>query len=611
MEAGVDGGSRTRGEAMLQPGEMHEVAGRSSQPHSGPSGRRRHSFLLRLMGLFLGKNKHHAKKTRNDILCERKTFAHEMQPLESAGAGARATKGEIMSSQDKAPKTGGIVRVSHKDVPLGLEVEHANFRGTGQSPTSRMLRRRAPVGVGLNTRALGPEVEIYNPGRQMNKPVFPEAREKRSEVGNAMRSALYRPALAMSTAEKSDADSVSTWPVSNVQTMMTLSRPKEGAAKKDEDEIHTAAGMVLPGSGRCCSHRMADSVQSIAIEGFKTPKSGTFKPALRTLHRSRSDIDLSEVQRALDGVDSTQLGMLAYGERNEKLNDTDMMHPVYVASERFGRPRSRSRWGRCIKRVPLLRSLVGSEGLGAGEGRASTGSQQQKAKLCMKCFRSPTTSIDCRREDAAVGKRSAIPPGASPVAPPESPSVYSHFSGNRDMPSTLVEGRMGAFPSFNQQYRSTDRNVERSLSLDAGTPRFYQALPSDAEVTPTTGQGVCEIWEDSTSMPGSSVKPCDRSYWLPPVFKSDQEYASRQLGFHQDRGVCQDGVASMTESTRSWRAGGNLAAPSKVSVDESAWDECSIPGFDVRNVQWVEPDGSMRRSISFSDFGIESRSSFT
>lgn len=55
------------------------------QPHPGPYGGRRPSFLLKLMDLIQGKNKLRTKRTCNNNLREGETFDREMKPLRNAG----------------------------------------------------------------------------------------------------------------------------------------------------------------------------------------------------------------------------------------------------------------------------------------------------------------------------------------------------------------------------------------------------------------------------------------------------------------------------------------------------------------------------------------------
>lgn len=303
----------------------------------------------------------------------------------------------------QAHRPGGTIRVSHKDVWPELEPGDESPVATGSNPVAARWAPgcqvpgagvRSAAGIGTTARLewtssirQGTEGGKFG-GKNDICTAFASRVGKKSEMQSVMNSAFYRPAIVVSTNDMADADSIPTSPVSNTHTV--ASGTKGGGTRKNNDELSTAVGAAKPSSRCQWSHRMADSVQSIGFDGLKTPKNGQSKSVPRNLHRSKSDIDLSNlfVQRALDAHNIPHTGRSISGEWNEGLKVATPTVVEHVSTQfqhtdrgKLGGKKTPSRWERYVKRLPLIRSLLGSEGWHSGKERGPEPAHQENPRL--------------------------------------------------------------------------------------------------------------------------------------------------------------------------------------------------------------------------------------
>lgn len=122
-----------------------------------------------------------------------------------------------------------------------------------------------------------------------------------------------------------------------------------------------------------------------------------------------------------------------------------------------------------------------------------------------------------------------------PASSSQSPSSQSLQDQSKHRQSLSTGSRTSA-PSkymFGLESVAVNTEIKPSLSLDADARGWKQpSMSLDTDITPSDCEGGGGTWDESMSIPASSTVYSGKA-WLPPVFKTDEEYAMRQLEHYQ------------------------------------------------------------------------------
>eukprot|EP00803_Ostreobium_quekettii_P011511 evm.model.scf_202.4 EVM.evm.TU.scf_202.4 scf_202:30856-34383(-) len=526
-----------------------------------------------------------------------------------------------MAAKAAAPSPSGrpAVVVSYKDVyrvPDGLDSFDEDRRGFGRlSPTTD----RHPLTAAGAASSCDPsgsfraDHDRYDDSGE----VYMSAASGQSPLPTVLRSRIYTPGSALLTKDRGDADSASAW-LAGGHRAGDRWGASGAVAQGDEFEFRRAAGGKDRGKAWPRWRRMADSVQSVGTEGMKSCQTRSFK----TLHKSKSEIDLGDMQRALEDGGFLHV---KFGWRAMEGEDPPEEPPAVTYEECEGRKGKRGERGR--RGLWLLRALRRSDG--KGEDRGGKAAAKGQAPMCMSClWRRPETFESSLSSADPVDNASAV--SAAPCAAPPASIASSPLSTPPPhSPPSLIPIAPASSATSNSApatWRNSGSEVADVAEQDESGLAGLNGIPSrrcssgpeislslDVDVASRATSGSFDGWEVLPSLRGGAPTLAHR--WKPPVFKTDAQYAARQAAF-QSRGA-QGRICEVWPQVEDSRAVNPMSLFTKVqsfdvstkqSLECSTWDDFSIPDwgfFDAGRMHTLEPDDSVKRSLSSADFGLQ------